>query len=59
MSNRKERNPLWSFKSDGWRTLAMAIQPVCMLIAAAVLAHYAPALGASVLSSLVWLWSRR
>lgn len=52
-------NPLWAFRSDAWRTLAMAIQPVCTLAAAAVLAHYAPPLGATALSSLVWLWAHR
>lgn len=59
MTNPKERDPLWAFKSDIWRTIAMAIQPVCMLIAAVVLAHYAPVLGAAALASLVLLWSRR
>lgn len=41
MTNPKERDPLWSFKSDGWRTLAMAIQAVRWIAVAAIVA-FAP-----------------
>jgi hypothetical protein len=47
MSNPKERNPLWSFKSDGWRALAMAIQAL-RWIAVAAIAAFAPSCRTSI-----------
>ena len=55
MTNPKDRDPLWAFKSDIWRTIAMAIRPVCVVLVVYMVVHYAPAWSVPAFSALGWL----